>query len=68
MRKQQPVKGGRLRLSPSVAPAIRRGVERTARQFNVSMSFVTATALADSLGINIERYYISDVSRRKKRA
>lgn len=40
----------------SLLPQLRRAVDAEARRFNVSRSFVIATALGDALGIDVERY------------
>lgn len=51
MRAQQPVKGGRLRLSPCVLRSIEHAVADDARRFKVSKSFVVSVALAAVYGI-----------------
>lgn len=56
MRRQKPVKGGRAKVGACVVREIDRELRATARRFGVSKSFVQATALADALGIDIERY------------
>jgi len=57
VRFQKPVKGGRLKISAAGVKELRRAVDLEARKFRVSRSFVVVTALADALGIDIEKYY-----------
>ena len=54
---QTPVRGGRERLSPRVIKEIDRVVWREAERYNVSVSFVIATALAGFFGIKVEEKY-----------
>ena len=55
---QRPVKGGRDALPSCVVHKIKVEIERTARRFEVSKSFVVSTILAEAFDINIdERYY-----------
>lgn len=56
--RQRPVKGGRDPLPSCVVHKIKVEIERTARKFECSKSFVVSTILAEAFGINIdERYY-----------
>ena len=58
IRRQTPVKGGRIPRSAGLLKKIDDEVLRQARKFKVSKSFVIATALAEGLGIKIdEKYY-----------
>lgn len=57
MRRQRPVKGGRLPLPACVLRAIAREVEARARQFNVSRSFVIAVALAEAFDVRDQEHY-----------
>lgn len=54
---QRRVKGGRAALPASVLKSIWREVDRQARRFNVSRSFVIATALAHTFGIKEQDDY-----------
>ncbi|HVL69275.1 MAG TPA: hypothetical protein VM364_18605 [Vicinamibacterales bacterium] len=56
MRRQRPVKGGRQPLPACVIRQIHDEVDRTARKFNVSRSFVIAVALGHTFGIEVEEY------------
>jgi len=56
-KRQKPFKGGRLALPSCVLPKIRAVVEREARFFGVSKSFVIAVALADIFGISEQEHY-----------
>lgn len=59
IRIQKRVKGGRKPLPSCVLREIHSEVERTARKFNCSKSFVIATALAETFGIKKqEKYYV----------
>ena len=66
MHRQRPVKGGRLPLPSCVLKEIRREVERLARTYNVSRSFVIATTLADAFGVQVEERY-DEVDNRKRK-
>lgn len=57
--RQKPVKGGREPLPSCVTREIWKEVDRNARKFNVSRSFVIAVALADQFGIEIDTYKVS---------
>ena len=52
--RQRPIKGGRLHLTASCEEAIRKAVEREAKRYGASMSFVMSVALADALGITLK--------------
>jgi hypothetical protein len=52
--RQRPIKGGRLHLTSSCEEGIRKAVEREARRYGVSMSFVMSVALADQLGVSLK--------------
>ena len=72
MRSQRRVKGGRKALPASVLKQIWREVDHQARRFDVSRSFVIATALAHTFGIKEQEDYhtagtrqLKDVSKRK---
>ncbi len=55
IRHQRRLPGGPREALPScVEERIWKEVDRTARRFNCSRSFVVATALADALGIDLE--------------
>lgn len=56
IRRQKPVKGGRIPLSPTVLHEIDQAVAQTARRFSCSKSFVIAVALAEFFGIEAESY------------
>lgn len=56
-RRQRPVKGGRLPLPACVITDIYAAVDRTATRYNVSRSFVIATALADVFGVTVDEAY-----------
>lgn len=56
MQHQKRVKGGRVPASACVVRQLRAIVDRTARQFNVSKSFVIAVALAKAFHVPIESY------------
>ena len=55
MRIQKP-KRGRQQASARLAKEIARAVRREARRYDVSKSFVIATALAHAFGIDTENY------------
>jgi len=56
MERQKARKGEtRPRLSPSVEREVNRRIRADARRFKVSISFATNLALADHLGITVER-------------
>lgn len=66
-RSQRPVRGGRAPLPATVLKEISREVDRQARRFGVSRSFVIAVALADAFGIDDqEQYVIAETKRWKK--
>lgn len=68
-RRQRPVRGGRKALPACVIKDISTVVERTAKRFNVSKSFVIAVALAEQFGIEEQETYLpGSVVRFKKRA
>jgi Mor family transcriptional regulator len=54
---QKSVKGGRKKLSPSVLKEINYEVERLARKYNVSKSWVVSVVLADAFGIRKQEKY-----------
>jgi hypothetical protein len=56
IRRQRPVKGGRLKLSASSISAIHARVAADARKFGCSKNFVINTALGHALGIDVEHY------------
>jgi hypothetical protein len=70
MLRQKPVKGGRLRLSPSVLREIEGAIARLAVRHNASKSFVVAVLLADQLDIPHETFVtkIVQVRGRRKKA
>ena len=57
IRRQKPVKGGRLALPSCVIKDIYAAVDRDAKRFGVSRSFVIATALAEAMGVKIAEDY-----------
>ncbi len=65
MYSQKRVKGGRIPTGSSLIKASRKWVESQARMFNVSKSFVVATAIAHMASIKEQEDY-KTVSRRKK--
>lgn len=69
IRHQRRVKGGRVPRGTALLRALDREVERQARLFGVSKSFVIATALGTMLGIDAqEDYRRIDRPRRFKKA
>jgi len=62
--RQLPVRGGRISIPSCVIKDIQIEVERAAKKFKVSKSFVVATALADYFGISEQERY-QDVSKRR---
>jgi hypothetical protein len=67
LRRQKPIKGGRIQLPSCVIKDIHMQVSRLATKWKVSRSFVIAVALADQFGIDDqERYYIKPDSMLKK--
>jgi hypothetical protein len=58
VRRQKPVKGGRQMLSAGFIAALEAEIERTAKRFHVTRSFVIAVAVADSLGIEEQETFI----------
>jgi len=58
IRRQHPVKGGRAALPACVLREINAEVEKRARRFRVSKSFVVATVLAESFGISGQESYM----------
>lgn len=67
MIRQKTVRGQkRPRLSASIHKAVRKAIEADAKLFNVSMSFVQATALAECYGIEVEKFYLVDSERKRK--
>lgn len=68
IRRQRPVKGGRQAIGACVLPEMKREIERLARKYNVSKSFVTASIYADTFGISKkDQERIEDVDRPKLR-
>lgn len=57
IRRQKPVKGGREPLPACVIRDIQREVERLARKYQVSKSFVIAATLADAFGIDEQEQF-----------
>jgi len=70
MIRQKPVKGGRSYLSGAFIKSIDREINRQAKMFNVSRSFVIATAVADSLGVKDQEDYKTrdNIKRFRRRA
>jgi hypothetical protein len=66
-RSQRPVRGGRDPLPSCVIHEISREVERLARKFSVSKSFVIAVALADVFGIEEQEQYLMTPEKRWKK-
>lgn len=67
MRTQKPIKGKiRIPQASRVDNHIHREIEKLAAKFDCSKSFVVATALADTFGIEIERYYELDKPKLRK--
>jgi hypothetical protein len=66
-RRQRPIRGGREQLPAAVEQRIWNEVERTARRFNVSRSFVVAVALADAMGVDLDAEDRYDKPREVKR-
>jgi len=61
IRRQRPIKGGRIPLPSCVLDEIYSKVRQLAREYNCSRSFVIATILAEGLGIKKqEKYYVND--------
>lgn len=58
IRRQAPIKGGRIPLPACVIKDISQEVERRAIRFGVSKSFVIAVALADAFGIEEQERYL----------
>ena len=67
MRNQPRVKGGRLPVGSGVVKEVRAELERTARKFGVSKSFVVHVALADHFGIDVDSYITSPSRVRRSR-
>jgi hypothetical protein len=57
IRKQKPVKGGRMRVGAGVLREIEREVEKLATRHKVSKSFVIAVALAKAFKIPDQEQY-----------
>jgi hypothetical protein len=57
--RQRPVKGGRSPLPACVLKDIYDAVDRRARKFGVSRSFVIAVALAEVFGITEQETYVT---------
>ena len=57
LRRQKPWPGGRLALPSCVIPRLRELVEKDARRFNCSKSFVIASILADFYGYAVKERY-----------
>lgn len=57
IRRQKPIKGGRQPLPSAVLVEIREHVERIARKYRVSKSFVIAATLADAFKIREQERY-----------
>lgn len=64
MRFQRRVDGGRDQLPSCVLPKIKAAVERDAKRFDVSRSFVIAVAIADHYGID-DQERIEDPGKRR---
>lgn len=54
---QKPVKGGRIGIHAAVVRELRRIVEKEARRYNCSKSWVVTYHLASSLKIDCEPYW-----------
>lgn len=65
VRFQKAIKGGRRHLSARAEKELKDAVKREARKFGVSQSFVVNTAVADVLGVDIEKYYVENLRRAK---
>lgn len=60
IRRQPPIKGGRMKLGAGVIREIEREVTRRAIKFHVSRSFVIAVALAQAFGVSGQAQYEDD--------
>lgn len=67
IRRQPPVKGGRISTSTCVLPEIRYRIEEIAHENRVSRSWVEAVLLADALGIHKQAHYDEAPRNRRKR-
>jgi hypothetical protein len=67
IRRQRRVVGGRTPLPACVIDEIYEEVERQARKFGVSRSFVIAVALADQFGIEEQEKYVADGTKHWKK-
>jgi hypothetical protein len=65
MKIQPRVKGGRKPLPASVIKEIEEAVRFVAKEYNISRSWVVATALATFFDIDIRRY--DDVGKKRKK-
>lgn len=68
MHRQKPVKGGRSYLSGVFIKSLNREINRQARMFNVSRSFVIATTVAEALGVKDQEDYKTRDVRFRRRA
>jgi hypothetical protein len=57
IRRQRPIKGGRVPLPSCVLREIEHEVQRLARKHRVSRSFVIAATLADAFGVEKQEHY-----------
>jgi len=57
VKRQKPVKGGRMQVSTALIHDIERAVARETVKYNCSRSFVIATALAFAFGIEEQQDY-----------
>jgi len=67
IQRQKPVKGGRVPANACVIRDLRKIVERTAREFQVSKSFVIAVALSKAFDVPIEGYEVVETRRQLRR-
>lgn len=55
VRRQRPVKGGRIKAGAGFEPRVWRAIVREADRFNVSIPFMLSTMAADTLGIDLDQ-------------
>lgn len=67
VRRQSPVRGGRSPMGTAVIGPLETAIRREQVRFKVSRSFVIATAVAHSLGVDAQEDYQEGRSRRRRR-
>lgn len=56
LRRQRPVRGGRTPATGGFTPALWKWIDKEARRYNCSRSFVLAVCVGEVAGIDVERY------------